>query len=86
MCTLMFVCAADIVFILKDKPHPRLTRDGNNLIYKPEIPLVKVGDIMTMHYALYMLFLYVQALCGGTVDVLTLDDRIITIPITEVIR
>ena len=27
-----------------------------------------------------------QALCGGTVDVPTLDDRVITVPITEVIR
>lgn len=60
------IIPADIVFILKDKPHQRFKREGNNLIFRPEIPLVK-------------------ALCGGTVDVPTLDDRVITVPITEVI-
>ncbi|CAI8044704.1 DnaJ homolog subfamily B member 13 [Geodia barretti] len=57
---------ADIVFVLKHKPHPTLIRDGDNLIFSPEIPLIK-------------------ALCGGNVQVHTLDNRIITIPITEVI-
>jgi DnaJ family protein B protein 13 len=57
---------ADIVFIVKDKPHPRFKREGHNLIFRPDIPLVK-------------------ALCGGTVDAPTLDDRIITVPITEII-
>ena len=35
---------ADIVFIVKDKPHPLFKREGNDLISKPEIPLVTVSD------------------------------------------
>ena len=37
------VSTADIVFVLKDKPHPLFERKGNDLIYKPEIPLVIVS-------------------------------------------
>ena len=35
---------ADIVFIVKDKPHPLFKREGNDLISKPEIPLVTVSN------------------------------------------
>lgn len=31
---------ADIVFVVKDKPHELFKREGNDLIFKPEIPLV----------------------------------------------
>nr|BAN65507.1 protein with DnaJ domain, DNJ1/SIS1 family [Babesia bovis] len=31
----------DLIFIIRSKPHPRFTRDGNNLIYKFTVPLVK---------------------------------------------
>lgn len=31
---------ADIVFVVKDKPHPLFKREGSDLIYQPEIPLV----------------------------------------------
>ena len=44
------LCAADIVFILKDKPHLRFTREGNDLIFKPEIPLIKVSTINKTFY------------------------------------
>lgn len=30
---------ADIVFVIKTKPHPRFERDGNNLVYTAEITL-----------------------------------------------
>eukprot|EP00922_Rhytidocystis_sp_ex-Travisia-forbesii_P061025 GHVS01090504.1.p1 GENE.GHVS01090504.1~~GHVS01090504.1.p1 ORF type:complete len:345 (+),score=39.97 GHVS01090504.1:267-1301(+) len=33
--------AGDIVFIIKGKSHARFTRDGNHLIYKASVPLVK---------------------------------------------
>ncbi|GJQ10790.1 hypothetical protein GpartN1_g2581.t1 [Galdieria partita] len=32
---------ADVVFIIKQKPHPVFTREGNNLIMKVKVPLVK---------------------------------------------
>ena len=34
---------ADIVFILKDKPHPRFERVGNDLIYTATIQLGEVS-------------------------------------------
>eukprot|EP00921_Rhytidocystis_pertsovi_P010088 GHVQ01016166.1.p1 GENE.GHVQ01016166.1~~GHVQ01016166.1.p1 ORF type:complete len:332 (+),score=50.63 GHVQ01016166.1:386-1381(+) len=33
--------AGDIAFIIKSGTHPRFTRDGNHLIYKASVPLVK---------------------------------------------
>ena len=32
------------MFIVKDKPHPLFKREGNDLISKPEIPLVTVSN------------------------------------------
>ncbi|KAJ3045730.1 DnaJ sub B member 13 [Rhizophlyctis rosea] len=32
---------ADIVFVVKQIPHPTLSREGNDLIYSAELPLVK---------------------------------------------
>ena len=37
---------ADIVFILKDKPHPRFERVGNDLIYTATIQLGEVRPII----------------------------------------
>lgn len=58
---------ADIVFIVRDKPHPRFKRNGLNLIYVADIPLGK-------------------ALIGYWVDIHTLDDRILHVPITDIVR
>lgn len=58
---------ADIVFIVKDKPHPRFRRSGVDLIYTAKIPLGK-------------------ALTGCMVEVLTLDERIINIPINDIVQ
>ena len=35
---------ADIVFVIKDKPHPLFTRNGNDLHYKAKITLKEVGS------------------------------------------
>ncbi|BFZ25172.1 hypothetical protein BsWGS_28211 [Bradybaena similaris] len=59
--------AADIVFIVKDKPHPRFRREGANLIYTAKMPLGR-------------------ALTGCTVSVHTLDEKILHIPITDIVR
>lgn len=59
----IFLSVADIVFILKDKPHPLFERKHNDLIYKPDIPLVIVSGyyyytvntttIRTIHVVMY---------------------------------
>lgn len=58
---------ADIVFIVKDKPHPVFKRDNDNLIYTATVPLGK-------------------ALTGCVVDVPTLDGRLISIPINDIVK
>jgi len=58
---------ADIVFIVKDKPHPRFCRDGANLIHTAKVPLGK-------------------ALTGCTVEIHTLDERILHIPINDIVK
>ncbi|KAJ8315625.1 hypothetical protein KUTeg_007775 [Tegillarca granosa] len=58
---------ANIVFIVKDKPHPRFRRDETNLIHRAKVPLGK-------------------ALTGCTVEIVTLDERILHIPINDIIK
>ena len=58
---------ADIVFIVKDKPHQRFRRDGTNLIHTAKVPLGK-------------------ALTGCTVEINTLDDRVLHIPINDIVK
>ena len=48
----LFIATADIVFILKHKPHPTLLRDGDNLIFRPEISLLEVGVHTVLMYIL----------------------------------
>ncbi len=43
MLTTCHTHTADIVFVVKDKPHPLFKREGNDLIYEPDIPLVTVS-------------------------------------------
>ncbi|XP_073404650.1 dnaJ homolog subfamily B member 13 isoform X2 [Dendrobates tinctorius] len=61
------IVPADIVFIVKEKPHPRFIRQGDNLIHTANIELGK-------------------ALTGCTVEVETLDDRILNIPINDIVH
>lgn len=58
---------ADIVFIVKDKPHLRFRREGVDLVHTARVPLSK-------------------ALTGYTVEIHTLDDRILHIPINDIIQ
>ncbi|XP_077976854.1 dnaJ homolog subfamily B member 13-like [Glandiceps talaboti] len=57
---------ADIVFIVRDKPHPRFKRESNNLVFTARVLLGK-------------------ALTGCSVDVPTLDGRLLNIPINDII-
>jgi DnaJ family protein B protein 13 len=58
---------ADIVFVVKEKPHDRFKRDGDNLLYEAGVSLVK-------------------ALVGFALEVQTLDDRLLRIPINDTIN
>jgi len=58
--------AADIVFVIEEKPHERYRREGNNLVYTAEIDLV-------------------DALTGGFVEITTLDQRQLRVPINDII-
>ncbi|PIK38174.1 putative dnaJ-like subfamily B member 13-like [Apostichopus japonicus] len=57
---------ADIVFVVRDKPHPRFARESNNLVFVAKVLLGK-------------------ALTGCSVDLPTLDGRLLTIPINDII-
>jgi len=37
--------AADVVFVIKDKPHPTFTRSGSDIIYKAKIGLREVSVV-----------------------------------------
>ena len=43
--------AADIVFIVKDKPHQIFQRDSDNIIYTATIPLLKVSLFIAEAYS-----------------------------------
>ncbi|KAI4892661.1 hypothetical protein NFI96_022790 [Prochilodus magdalenae] len=58
---------ADIVFIVRQKPHPRFTCRNDDLIY-------------TAHISLEM------ALTGFSVEVETLDGRLLNIPINDIVH
>ncbi|XP_062908992.1 dnaJ homolog subfamily B member 13 isoform X1 [Mobula hypostoma] len=58
---------SDIIFVVKDKPHPWFCRDKNDLIYNAPIELAK-------------------ALTGYTVEIETLDDRFLSIPINDIVH
>ncbi|CAI9285301.1 unnamed protein product [Lactuca saligna] len=61
------VIAADLIFIIDEKPHEIFTRDGNDLTMNQEIPLL-------------------EALTGKTLEITTLDARILRIPVTEIVK
>ncbi|XP_011543307.1 dnaJ homolog subfamily B member 13 isoform X2 [Homo sapiens] len=61
------IIPADIIFIVKEKLHPRFRRENDNLFFVNPIPLGK-------------------ALTCCTVEVRTLDDRLLNIPINDIIH
>uniref|UniRef100_A0A671EBK9 DnaJ heat shock protein family (Hsp40) member B5 n=1 Tax=Rhinolophus ferrumequinum TaxID=59479 RepID=A0A671EBK9_RHIFE len=101
---------ADIVFVLKDKPHAHFRRDGTNVLYSALISLKEVRpgsggvcdeggerDILSppQSFSLFpitlpSLFLtlphFPQALCGCTVNIPTIDGRVIPLPCNDVIK
>ncbi|EDL16455.1 DnaJ (Hsp40) related, subfamily B, member 13, isoform CRA_c [Mus musculus] len=61
------IIPADIIFIVKEKLHPRFRREHDNLFFVYPIPLGK-------------------ALTCCTVEVKTLDDRLLNIPINDIVH
>ncbi|XP_008705553.1 dnaJ homolog subfamily B member 13 isoform X2 [Ursus maritimus] len=61
------IIPADIIFIVKEKLHPRFRRENDNLFFVHPIPLGK-------------------ALTCCTVEVKTLDDRLLNIPINDIVH
>ncbi|XP_048954849.1 dnaJ homolog subfamily B member 13 isoform X2 [Canis lupus baileyi] len=61
------IIPADIIFIVKEKLHPRFRRENDNLLFVNPIPLGK-------------------ALTCCTVEVKTLDDRLLNIPINDIVH
>jgi len=59
--------AQDIVFVVKQKPHSKYLREGDDLIVKMSIPLTKALT------------------AGVTVDIPTLDNRVLRVPLREVV-
>ncbi|XP_053500893.1 dnaJ homolog subfamily B member 13 isoform X2 [Ictalurus furcatus] len=57
---------ADIIFIVRQKPHPMFSRQNNDLIYTENISLEK-------------------ALTGFSVEVETLDGRLLNIPVNDIV-
>nr|XP_061844089.1 dnaJ homolog subfamily B member 1-like [Nerophis lumbriciformis] len=58
---------ADVVFLLKDKPHPVFKRDNSDVIYVAKITLR-------------------DALCGSTINVPTLEGKMVPVTTTEVVQ
>lgn len=56
----------DIVLTIREKPHPRFTRQKHDLIYTASISLL-------------------QSLVGCTVEIETLDSRVIPVAVTEIV-
>ena len=45
----LFPFSADIVFSVTDQQHPLFHREGNDLVYQPQIPLVTVSHIIIIN-------------------------------------
>ncbi|XP_043940483.1 dnaJ homolog subfamily B member 1 [Protopterus annectens] len=58
---------ADVVFVLKDKPHPYFKRDGSDVICPVKVSLR-------------------EALCGCKVKYRTLDDRSLSLTVSDIIK
>jgi len=60
------IIPADIVFELREKPHPYFKRNGNDLTYTATVSLS-------------------DALTGTQLEIKTLDDRVLRIPVNEIV-
>lgn len=78
---------ADIVFIIRDKPHQILKRDGCDVRYTAKVSLreVSISNLTIRGVITNMLFL--QALCGTLVEVPTLTGEKIPVDmLNEIIK
>ncbi|XP_034461869.1 dnaJ homolog subfamily B member 13-like isoform X1 [Hippoglossus hippoglossus] len=89
---------ADIVFIVRQKSHPLFERQDDDLIYKTQISLEMVSHITCVFYQLNLKIWYKketlkqtkkhlpQALTGFSVNVQTIDGRLLNIPINDIVH
>ncbi|KAM9728843.1 dnaJ homolog subfamily B member 13 isoform 1-T1 [Menidia menidia] len=87
---------ADIVFIVRQKTHPQFVRRGNDLVFKAKISLEMVKIIyerlrvfvlsQQSCKAYKVIFSFQQALTGFSVDIQTLDGRLLSIPINDIVH
>lgn len=78
------------MFIVRQKPHPVFVRQLNDLIYKTNITLEMVGceekRWADYTYPKYCNRDFHQALTGFSVDMETLDGRLLNIPINDIVQ
>ncbi|NWI04168.1 DJB13 protein, partial [Tichodroma muraria] len=85
------IIPADITFVVQEKLHPRFKRIDNNLLYVATIPLAKVKGAglhlwaLGLQQQLLVPLPALQALTGCTLDVWTLDGRLLNIPINDIV-
>lgn len=93
------VIPADITFVVQEKLHPRFKRANDDLAYMATIPL---GKVKSQAWGMEPAPAYVcplglppqlrvpippsQALIGCTVEVRTLDGRLLNIPINDIVE
>lgn len=83
---------ADVVFVVKDKPHPVFIRDGSDIIYPANISLRDVSEHLQCPVnknwpcPSFDLVCFLQALCGCTVKAPTLDGRTITVNSRDIVK
>lgn len=86
---------ADVVFVVKDKPHPVFIRDGSDIIYPAKISLRDVSECLKCPIKFTsesassshdLVFCFLQALCGCTVNAPTLDGRTITVSSRDIVK
>lgn len=87
---------ADVVFVVKDKPHPVFRREGSDIIYPAKISLRDVSVVETTpppssklapaRVSVGNCLVSSQALCGCTVNAPTLDGRTITVTSRDVVK
>lgn len=78
------------MFIVRQKTHPVFVRQLNDLIYKTNITLEMVGCLgkkwADYTYSNNCKCDFHQALTGFSVDVETLDGRLLNIPINDIVQ
>lgn len=84
--------AGPVVFVLKPLPHPLFQRRGVDLVHKVGAHMIegieetnRADDMLSLLYIQVVLPLY-QALCGTAVEISTLDNRKLSVPVADMVK